>query len=57
MSLTILTEQHKSRIVSNRRSDVHRCDDKVLTVGEMHFCFVLDMGDDVQKRGFRKARD
>jgi hypothetical protein len=29
----------------------------MLLMGEMHFCFALDMGGDLQKRGFRAARD
>jgi hypothetical protein len=28
-----------------------------MTIGEIHFCFALDRGGGVQKRGFRKARD
>jgi len=34
-----------------------RRDDNVLAMGERIFCFALDLGGDVQKRGFRKARD
>jgi hypothetical protein len=44
-------------MLSNRRGDVDRRDDNVLAIGGMHFCFALDMGGDLQKRGFHAAWD